>query len=443
LSTQGRARCRLVILLTFAAAQILPADAADDGSESWQLKFQSTGVVQNKPAFSAPYTSTNSLLPDREYSHSVTATVYLGIRLWKGGEFYVNPEMALGVPFSELKGLGGYTNGEMARTSGADPTFYRARLFLRQTWGFGGGSEAVESDQNQLAGKADANRLVLTLGNLSATDIFDRNKYSHEPRRAFMNWSLMTHGAWDYPADARGYTVGAALEYVTPQWALRAGRFEQPKESNGLPLESRIMTVYGDVMEVDRGYEVAGRKGRLKLLAFGNQAVMGKFSDAIAQAAATGGTPDLTQVRALHSKTGGGINIEQDLREDVGLFIRASAHDGQTETYAFTEIDRSVSGGVVVKGTQWKRASDELGIAVAVNGLSPSHRDYLARGGLGFFLGDGRLNYRTEQIFETYYSMKAAKNVWFTLDYQHVQNPAYNADRGPANFFGLRLHLEM
>jgi high affinity Mn2+ porin len=431
------------ITLAVSAAGAAPSRADDEAPEAWQLKFQTTGIVQHKPGFSAPYTGTNSLLTNRENSRSVTATLFGGVRLWKGGEFYVNPEMALGVPFSELRGLGGFNNGEMARTSGPDPTFYRARAFLRQTWGFGGGTEKVESEQNQLAGTVDANRLVLTLGNVSVLDLFDDNKYSHEPRRAFLNWALMTYGAWDYPADARGYTWGAALEYITPEWALRAGRFEQPKDSNGLPLNSRIMSSYGDAIEAEHGYKLGGQSGRVRVLAFRNQAVMGSFSDAIGLSTLTGGVPDLTRVRTAQAKIGAGINIEHDLARDVGLFARASGHDGKTETYAFTEIDRSLGGGAVIKGARWQRGEDEVGIAVVANGLSPSHRDYLARGGQGFFLGDGRLNYRSEQIFETYYSLKAARNVWFTLDYQYIRNPGYNADRGPANFFGLRLHAQL
>lgn len=426
--------------LACGTASLAPAAEQD---EAWQLKLQTTAVFQHKPGFSAAYTGANSLVTNRENSRTVTATLYAGYRPWAGGEVYFNPEMALGVPFSDLKGLGGFTNGEIARTSGPDPTFYRARLFLRQTWGLSGGMEEVESDQNQLAGKVSANRLVLTLGNVSALDIFDDNKYSHEPRRSFLNWSLMTHGAWDFPADARGYTWGAALEYVTPQWALRGGRFMQPKESNGLPLNMRIMSSYGDAVEFERGYQFAGQSGRIRLLAFRNQAVMGSFSDALAQAAGSGAAPDLTQVRTSQSKRGAGINIEHDLRQDIGLFARASGHDGRTETFAFTEIDRSVSGGVIIKGSRWQRGADELGVAIALNGLSPSHRDYLARGGQAFFLGDGRLNYHREQIFEAFYSLKASKQLWISLDYQHIRNPGYNADRGPANFFGLRLHAEI
>ena len=422
---------------------VAPALAAEGDAEQWQVKLQSTGVVQYKPGMSAAYSGTNSLLTNHEYSRTVTATLYTGFRPWRGAELYFDPEMAIGVPFSELHGLGGFNNGEIARTSGPDPRFYRARAFLRQTWGLGGGSEALESDQNQLAGTVDSKRIVLTLGNISALDVFDDNKYSHEPRRQFLNWSLMAAGAWDYPADARGYTWGAALEYITPQWALRAGRFQMPKNSNGLPLNSRIMSSYGDAIEYEHAYKLGGQGGRIRLLAFRNQAVMGSFSDAIALGVATGTTPDLTQIRTSHSKRGGGINIEHDVSENTGLFLRANASDGATETFAFTEIDRSLTGGAVFKGARWGRASDELGVAFAVNGLSSSHRNYLALGGLGFFLGDGHLSYRAEQIVETYYSLNFAKRFWLSLDYQYVRNPGYNADRGPANVIGLRLHFEI
>ncbi len=430
-------------VLAIFSVNSIPAFCADEVFEAWQLKLQTTAIVQHKPHFDAPYTGPSSLLTNRENSRTVTATLYAGVRPWTGGEIYVNPEMALGVPFSELKGLGGFNNGEIARSSGANPTFYRARAFLRQTWGFGGGTEAVASDLNQLGGSVEANRAVLTLGNVSALDIFDHNKYTREPRRAFLNWALITYGAWDFPADARGYTWGAALEYVTPEWAVRAGRFEQPKESNGLPLDSRILSTYGDVIEAEHSYRLGGQSGRVRVLAFRNQAVMGSFNDAVGRSAVTGGVPDLTQVRTAHAKIGAGVNLEHELTRDVGFFARISGHDGRTETYAFTEIDRSIAAGTVIKGASWQRGGDEVGIAVVANGLSPSHRDYLARGGQGFFLGDGRLNYRSEQIFETYYSVKAARNLWFTLDYQYIRNPGYNADRGPANFFGLRVHAEL
>ncbi|MBI3374719.1 MAG: carbohydrate porin [Betaproteobacteria bacterium] len=426
----------------FALALAVPA-RAEEVAEDFLFKLQATYIGQSKRAFGAAYTGTNSLVPQGEFSRTFTSTLFAGWRLNPGTELYVNPEIALGVPLSHLSGLGGFTNNEIARTSGPDPTFYRARLFLRQTWGLGGDTEWLDSGQNQLAGKADVNRVVLSAGNLSAIDIFDANAYSHEPRRQFINWSLVTHGAWDFPADARGYTWGAALEYLAQGWALRAGRFMQPKQSNGLPLNRQILNSYGDVAEWEHDYSIAGRQGTLRLLAFRNVAPMGNFRSAIDNAPSTGGIPDLTVGRVSRSKVGAGASIEQRVFEHAGAFLRASRHDGKTETYAFTEIDRSLSSGVLLAGALWGGAGDSAGVAFARNGLSSAHREYLARGGLGFFLGDGRLNYRPEQIIEGFFSRQFAKALWATLDYQRIRNPGYNMDRvGPVNVWSLRVHSE-
>lgn len=411
--------------------------------EDWNAKFQATYVWQAKRPFSAAYSGPNSLSPDKEKSYSFTTTAALGFRPWTGGEFYFDPEAAQGVPLSNLTGLGGFTNGEIARTAGPTLKFYRARLFLRQTWGLGGGQETVESDFNQLAGSADKRRLVLTAGNLSVLDIFDNNSYSHDPRTQFLNWSLMTHGAYDYAADARGYSWGFAAEWYHDDWAVRAGRFIQPKEPNQLPLDPAIFQHYGDQIEVEHAHAIGNQPGKVRLLGFRNRAKMSRFQDALDLAARTGGTPDINAVRSGEQvKHGFGLNLEQAIFADVGVFARASWADGQTETYAFTEIDRSLSGGVVVKGNAWGRSEDSAGLALARNGLSDARRSYLATGGIGFFIGDGRLNYRPESISEAFYNLGVMKGFWVALDWQHIRNPAYNADRGPAEVGSLRLHTE-
>ena len=414
---------------------------AQDVPEETSAKFQATYVWQRKSPFGAPYSGPHSLSRDREKSYSFTATAALGTRTWTGGEVYFNPEVAQGVPLSGLTGLGGFTNGEIARTSGPNPTFYRARLFARQTWGFGDGSESLQSDANQLAGSVDRRRLVLTAGNLAVLDIFDDNRFSHDPRTQFLNWSLMTHGAYDYAADARGYSWGFALEYFHDASTLRAGRFIQPKEPNQLALDPRIFRHYGDQIEVERAYALAERPGRLRFLAFRNVARMARYQDALDLAAQASGAPDINAVRTVERvKRGIGLNLEQEISPSVGLFGRASRADGQTETYAFTEIDRSLSGGVSVKGGAFGRAADSLGIAYVRNALSTAHREYLAAGGLGFFLGDGALNYRPENILEAYYSLNVAKDTLFSADFQRISNPGYNADRGPASVVSARLH---
>jgi high affinity Mn2+ porin len=423
------------------AGLLLPQGARAEETQAADARFQATYVWQRKPSFRAAYSGQNSLVSAGERSHSFTATAFLGARTWRGGEVYFDPEVAFGAPLSNLTGLGGFTNGETARTTGRNPTFYRARLFLRQTWGLGGEEEQLDSEPNQLAGIVDARRVVLTAGNLSALDIFDDNAYSHEPRQQFLNWALFTHGAWDFPADARGYSWGAVLEYIAPGWGLRAGRFMQPRQSNGLQLNYSIANSYGDAIELERGYALGGQPGRVRLLAFHNRANMGGFRDALALAP-PGAAPDLAVTRRFRDKRGYGLNIEQGLSQSVGAFLRASRNDGEAETYAFTEIDRSLSGGVLIKGSAWGRIEDSLGFALARNGLSQPHRDYLAAGGMGFFIGDGRLSYRPETIVEAFYNLQLRQRVWLSLDVQRIANPAYNADRGPVTVWGLRLHSE-
>lgn len=432
----------LALVLAGLAAPV-QAQEQEPETEVWGARFQATYVWQDKRPMRAAYSGPNSLAAEREKSYSFTSTAMLGWRPWGGGELYANPEVAQGVPLSNLTGLGGFSNGEIARSSGPTPRLYQARLFLRQTWGRGGETEAVESGPNQLAGVVDKRRWVLTAGNLSVLDVFDGNAYSHDPRTQFLNWSLMTHGAYDYAADARGYSWGAALEWYHDDWVVRAGRFLQPRQPNQQALDFRWRQHYGDQVEVERGHSLAGQPGAVRVLVFRNRARMARFQDALDRAALFGGVPSINDVRyGDQTKRGVGINIEQAISDSVGLFARASAADGKTETYAFTEIDRSVSGGVLAKGTAWGRAQDSVGLAWARNGLSSVRRSYLAAGGLGFFIGDGRLAYQPEAVVEAFYSLHLTPGTWVTLNWQQIRNPAYNADRGPARVATVRLHAE-
>lgn len=423
-------------------AQAIHAEETPE-DERWNIHAQATYVFQKDAAFHADYSGPNSLSREAQRSYSFTSTLFLGFRPWTGTEIYFNPEVAQGVPLSNLTGLAGFTNGELARTSGATPTFYRARIFLRQTFSMGGGTEFLESDQNQLATTVDKHRLVVSVGQMSVLDIFDGNSVSHDPRTQFMNWALMANGAYDYPADSRGYSWGIAAEYFHDDWAIRAGRFEQPREPNQLVLDPHIDRHYGDQIEFEQGYQWAGRNGRLRLLGFRNRTIMSKFRDALNFAAINGGVPDINKVRyGEQVKYGFGVNLEQSVTDALDVFAKASWADGQTETYAFTEIDRSVSAGMALKGMQWSRPDDTVGLALVINALSSARQDYLKAGGTSFFIGDGALNYRPEQIIEAYYSLKAFKGAWVTLDYQHISNPAYNADRGPVSLGAVRLHFE-
>ena len=435
-------RSAVVLVLAVPLFAWAQASQTPPEPEQWSLHTQATYIVQNKPAFDAPYSGPASLTPDAAHSYSFTSTLFLGARLWRGGEGYANLEGVQGLPISNLTGLGGLTNGELQKTSGTMLKWYRARAFVRQTFEMGGEKEAVEADKNQLGGAYDKRRLVFTAGNLAVMDIFDNNRYAHDPRGDFLNWALITSGAYDFAADSRGYSWGAAAEWIDDGWALRVGRFAQPKESNGLPLDFRLFRHYGDQVEFERSHEWRGLPGKVRVLVFRNVAVMGRFRDALDAARASGGIPEVADVRRRTSKYGIAANFEQELGGDVGVFGRASWNNGEAETYAFAEIDRSAATGLVLGGKRWGRAEDELGVAFVGNGLSKPHRDYLAAGGHGFFVGDGRLNYRPELIAEVYYSFALYKNSAITLDAQRIRNPAYNADRGPASFYAVRIHLE-
>jgi hypothetical protein len=434
---------KLILGLALLCAARAWADDAPPAREDAGAHFQATYINQRKPAFSADYSGPNSLSPDAERSYTLTADADLGLRPWKGGELYLDLELTQGLPFSDLVGLAGFPNGELSRVSGREPTIYRQRLFLRQTWNRGGGSQAVESDANQLAGSVDRNRFVLTAGNLSVLDIFDNNAYAHDPRQQFMNWSQMTHTAYDYAADARGFTLGVSGEWYQDDWVLRFGRMAVPLEPNGQELDSRIFKHYGDQVEFERGYHLIGQDGRLRLLGWRNRGLLASFDDALALGAATGQVPDINAVRTgTRTKYGMGINVEQPFSATAGGFVRAMWADGHSETQAFTEADRSLATGVAVKGDGWGRAQDTLGISLARNFLSDSRRRYLEAGGISFFIGDGALNYRPEDILEAYYSVGVAKGFWISADAQLIANPAYNADRGPVVVWGVRLHAE-
>ena len=418
------------------------AQTAADAESPFAFHGQTTYIWQRKPSFGAAYSGDNSLTSERAKSYSFTATLDLGLRLWKGAEFHFNPEVAQGVPFSGLHGTGGPSNGELAKTASTNPKFYRARAFIRQIWGMGGGEEKLDADFNQFERTVDKQRFVLTAGNYALLDVFDQNPYGSDPRTQFMNWSFLTHGSFDYAADARGYDWGAALEYIGDGWSARIGHYLQPIESNGQELDTRLFEHYGQMLELEKRYTLGGRPGQARLLLWRNKSKMGRFDDAIAFGQAASAPPDVANVRSEHAKVGVGVAMLQEVNDSLGVFFRANWSDDKTETYAFTEIGRQVSGGGTLKGTAWGRPKDEVGLAVAVNMLGSHHRDYLAAGGLGAFLGDGALRYGPEQIVEVYYSFAVWKAVSLSPDFQYVRNPGYNRDRGPATYFGIRAHAE-
>lgn len=442
--------CLGVIGASGAAAEEEVSSSTAEPMDRLTARAQATYIWQHKPGFSARYSGPNSLSTDGETGYTLSATLFMGARPWRHTEVFVNPEMIQSQNISGLHGLGGPTNGEAQKSGGATPTLYLARVFVRQTIPLGGDREVVEEAANQFAGTVSSRRIVLTVGNVSVLDVFDPNRLTHDSRTQFLNWALLTHGAFDYVGNARGYTWGAAIEYYQDDWAARLGRFIGPKESNGLALDFNIFAHYGDNLEIEHAHRLAGRPGKIRVLGFRNYEHMGRFSDAVAFMDAgvpssqcrEASVPDVCNVRRDQAKYGIGVGIDQSVLRDADVFLRGSWNDGRTETYSFTEIERSFAVGGVVRGALWRRPGDVFGAAWVANGLSPEHRDYLRRGGIGFFIGDGSLSYRTEQMTEVYYNA-AFRGLWFGLDYQHVENPGYNADRGRVNFFGVRTHLDL
>jgi high affinity Mn2+ porin len=411
-------------------------------STDWNVHAQTTFLPTAYPAFRSPYAGTNSLPGNGQARETWTTTAFLGVRLWEGGEFYFNPELAQGFGLNGTLGLAGFANGEAQKAGAAYPKIRPQRYYFRQTFGLGGEQEDVPDAANQLSGKRDIDRITLILGRFAVGDFFDGNSYAKDPRADFMNWAMWSSVAYDFPADLPGYTRGGVVELNRKDWALRAGLFEVPTAPN-----SDVLTYKGGgaVVELEERYAISDQPGKLRLGVFGNQGNTASYREALAMVTADP-TLDINaataSIRHTLPKYGFYANMEQQIAKDVGIFARASWNDGQTEILSFTDVDRSLSGGVSIKGSYWGRPSDTVGVGGAINGLSAAHRDFLAAGGIGLLIGDGRLNYRPEQILETYYAYALDKNFTLTADYQLITNPAYNADRGPVSIFSGRLHGE-
>ncbi len=411
--------------------------------QHWNLYFQATSIGQYHGRFPAAYSGPFSLITHPEGEASITSTLFLGLQLGSGTQLYFDPETAGGRGFSGTNGIANFPNGEMPRVSTATPKPYLARLYVTHDFAFGDNREPVEADENELGGSRPMTRYSITAGRFTVTDFFDKNKYTHDPRTQFMGWGIMYNGAWDYAADTRGYTWGWVHEFHTRHWSLRYGSAAMPRVANGLRFDRRLLRDRSDTFESEMRGSLRGHEGAVRLLSYINHADAGNYAEAIRRAEANGGRPDVTQTRRSGTlKYGFGVNVEQEIREDIGVFGRLGWNDGKTESFAFTAIDRLAMGGVSLKGTRWRRPFDTVAGALTVSGISRVHALYLVRGGFDFLIGDGALRYGPESVFESYYSAKVVSGIFFTADFQHVTNPAYNRDRGPVSIGSLRLHVE-
>jgi high affinity Mn2+ porin len=440
------------LLLIFISVQLLSVCTVSaqvnyhsvDSIEKWNFHYQLTIIDQSHNSFNAPYAGANSLGSQHDEALSLTTTLFIGRQLWHNAALYFNPEISGGKGVGGTLGVAGFPNGETFRIGNATPTLYLGRLFFRQIIALKPEDELIQSDNNQLKQYVPKERLVISAGKFSLSDFFDSNNYSHDPRTQFMNWALMSNGAWDYPANTRGYTDGLALEYVNPSWALRYAAALEPTYANGPDFDYRFTRALGQTIEFTKNVKLNGHTGAVRFLAYRNASKAPNYAQATT--AFLNKTDTALEVNNGKNyggiKYGFGVNADQELSKSVGVFIRAGWNDGKTATWAFTEIDRTLSIGLNYKGIKYKRPDDNFGLAALVNGISKEHQNFLAVGGYGFLLGDGKLNYATENIAEVYYSAKLNKNFFLTGDYQFVQNPAYNADRGPVSFIAVRAHVE-
>ena len=413
-------------------------------SQRWNLFYQATSIGQYHGTFPSPYSGSFSLRNYMERDVSLTTTLFFGLRVAKNTALYFNPEIAGGRGFSGVSGLANSSNGELPRVATATPKPYLARLYATHDFALGREMEPVEDAANQLGSERPVNRYTLTAGRFTLTDFFDNNRYSHDPRMQFMGWGVMYNGAWDYPADVRGYTWGWVHELHTRRWSFRYASAAMPLVANGLRFDRRLFRNRGDVFEAERRYMIRKHAGTIRLLHFENRANAGSYGDAIHQAELTGRTPDVTSTRHNGTlKYGFGINMEQEVTKEIGLFARFGWNDGKTESFAFTAIDRLATGGLSLTGRRWRRPFDTVASELTFSGISGVHALYLARGGYDFLIGDGRLQYGPETIAEAYYSARLVPGFFATFDLQHVANPAYNQNRGPVWIASIRLHVEV
>ena len=432
----------LVAALVVAPALARAADASgwSDPGGLWAIHAQATLTWQGHPSFRSPYEGPNSMNASANGRETFDATLYAGLHPWRGGEVWIDPEIDQGFGLSNTLGAAGFPSGEAYKVGRPAPYLRLPRLFLRQIIGLGGETQKVEADLNQFAGSRSSDRVVLTIGKFGVPDVFDTSSLAHDPRQDFLNWSVIDAGTFDYAANAWGYTVGAAAEFYTGGWTLRGGAFALSDVPNSSSIDSSF-SQFQLVDEVERRYTLAGREGAIRLTGFLSRGRMSRFADAIALAQASGQPADISFVRRYRSRGGVSLDLEQKVTQNLGLFARAGLADGDVEPYEFSDIDQTVSGGLSLAGSAWGRKDDRVGLAGVINEISKIHQAFFAAGGLGILAGDGQLPHPgPEEIVETYYSFAATGFAHVSLDYQFIDHPAYNRDRGPVSVFGVRLH---
>ena len=419
-------------------------DAETFGDKFW-LSGQVNFITQGHRTFKSPYDGPNSLSANTQAVTSRVATLYTGFRITDNTDIAFDIEESGGHGIGEALGVAGFTNLDVVRNPTLGQAPYVARIMLHHMIPLSKETNEVEKGPFQFAGILPVRRLDIRFGKMGTVDWFDVNPVGSDSHYQFMNWSLDNNGAYDYAADTRGYTYGLVVEYTDKAWSFRYGAQLMPKVANGIHLDANVSRSRADNFELELRRElVPHRLTTIRPLLFLNHANMGSYRDAIhAWEAHIDATPDVTLHRKQSNlKYGFGLNMDQEVTRDLRAFARASWNEGHYESFAYTEIDQSFSGGMDLRGTKWHRKEDKAGLAFVSNAISGDHREYLKLGGQGFLLGDGNLNYGRESIIETYYNTHAWHGVTISVDGQRVWNPGYNRDRGPIWVGSIRLHLE-
>lgn len=429
-----------------AGSSAFPASTGSSAPEPgkpekrWALFGQTTFTAMTTTGFHQPYAGDHSL-PVNDLRETFDASLYLGVRAWAGAEIWATGEVDQGFGVGNTLGLAGYASGEAYKLGKAQPYTRLQRLYLRQTIALGGEASHVDAAANQMAGTQTADRLVITVGKFSVVDVFDNNRYAHDPRGDFLNWSLIDAGGFDYAGDPWGFSYGAAAELVLHAWTLRAGLFNLTDVPGGMAPVTDL-SFYQAIGEIEHRHSIGGHAGAVRGAIWANHGRLGAYADAIAWGAANAAVPDVSQVQTTaHTRIGGYINAEQELTGTLGAFARLSMSDGRYAVFDFTDIDRSAAFGLSLTGKGWHRPADTLAIGIVANAISRQAKAYFAAGGLGLLIGDGVLpRPGTEKIIEASYTWHPIGPLAVTFDAQAVANPAYNRDRGPVGVLGLRLH---
>jgi len=427
-----------------ANTQSMSSHSLNDGKVfiAGQINF----IFQTHPPFDAKYTGPNSLQPYYEKATSRVLTLYTGYEFTNSIEALVDVEEAGGQGLSRVLGVAGFPNLDVVRNPTLSQAPYIARAMFHSVIALGG--EKVEADPGPLStfSELPARRLEFRFGKFGLVDFFDVNGVGNDSHMQFMNWAIDQNGAYDFAADTRGYTWGAIVEYQSRGWGARFAEALMPTVANGIDLQWNLRRARAESYEFELHRGILPKKdGMVRLLAYTNHGNMGIYRDAINQYLEGKTTrPDITHHPLwTTTKYGFGVNLEQALTPNITAYGRFGWNNGKTESWAYTEIDQTISGGFAINARKWGRNQDRFGLAFASNGLSGDHRRYLALGGTGFIIGDGALNYGRENILESYYTLHLWRGLYVAPDVQYIVNPAYNRDRGPVIVPGFRLHIEL